>query len=344
MNATTYTALVLLLGACAGDGGPPKAAPVTPPITQPVSPSTGSAMTQPAAPQTPPTTTAEQVKRWAPAGSSVVDVRARGEADLDLPPGVDVFMVTPPGGGAPVADGPARFSVVAVAGGVGNPILEDKAAILAAVAKTTKDPQKLARVGLLLNGRDDSPLTSPENDQQKKAGVKAPAIAGNALDFWTFSGAPSRNLYHYSLDLSTAALTTKPSVGGATAGSSGVIANATTAIDSGNSAAFQQALDAVAAACATDHAAKKFLFDTLASHAREDVRAAAAYSAPKCGHDALQPLITSLEKDPSRAVRGRAAFAIAEIGDKKAIPALEKATTTDLGAVAKVALDQLKKK
>ncbi|HSN29317.1 MAG TPA: HEAT repeat domain-containing protein [Kofleriaceae bacterium] len=343
MNATTYTALVLLLGACAGDGGPPKAAPVNPPITQPVSPSPGSAMTQPPAPQTPPTTTAEQVKRWAPAGSSVVDVRARGEADLDLAPGVDVFMVTPQGG-PPIPDRETSFSVVAVVGGVGSPILEDKAAILAAVAKTTKDPQKLARVGLLLNGRDDSPLASPENDQQKKAGVKAPAIAGNAIDFWTFSGAPSRNLYHYSLDLSTAALTTSTSVGGATAGSSGVIASAKSAIDSGNPAAFQQALDAVAAACASDHAAKKFLFDTLASHAREDVRAAAAYSAPKCGHDALGPLITSLEHDKSRIVRGKAAFAIAEIGDKKAIPALEKATTTDIAGAANIALDQLKKK
>jgi hypothetical protein len=157
-------------------------------------------------PRKPPNTTIEQVRHWAPA-ASVVDVRARGDADLDLPAGVDVFMVTGADHGPPVADRRGGFSVVAVAGGPGNPILEDKAAILAAVARTTKDAQKLARVGLLLAGRDDSPLTSATTDAQRTAGVKAPAIVGNTIEFWILSGAPSLNLSHCSLDLSTAALT-----------------------------------------------------------------------------------------------------------------------------------------
>jgi hypothetical protein len=341
MNAIKFAVMGLLLGACAGDG-PPKAGSANPPTAQPVTPTpAGSAMTQPPAPpQNPPTTTTEQVQRWAPAGASVVDVRARGDADLELGAGIDVFMVTPPNQGPPPADGRGRYSVVAIAGGVGNPILEDKGAILAAAGKTTKDAQKLARLGLLLNGRDDSPLKSAADDAQRKAGVKAPAIANNAIDFWIFSGSPIRNLYQCKLDLSTGALT----VGAGGSASSGVVEAATSALQSGNPAAFQQALDGLATACSTNPAAKKLLFDTLANHAREDARAAAAFSAPKCGHDALAPLIASLEHDKSRIVRGKAAFALAELGDKHAIPALEKATTTDIASAAKVALEQLKKK
>ncbi|MEO8840155.1 MAG: HEAT repeat domain-containing protein [Kofleriaceae bacterium] len=343
MDAFKFAVMVLLLAACAGDG-PPKSGGVTnPPNPQPLSPTApGSAMTQPPAPQSPPKTTTEQVERWAPSGSSVVDVRARGEADLDLAAGIDVFMVTVRN--QPVADGRSHFSVVAIVGGVGNPILEDKAAILAAVAKTTakttKDAQKLARVGLLLNGRDDSPLTSASSDEQRKAGVKPPAIANNAIGFWIFSGSPAGNLYHCTLDLSTAALT----VGGAPSAASNVVDDAVSALQSGNPAAAQQALDALASACQSNPAAKKLLFATLANHAREDARAAAAFSAPKCGHDALAPLIASLEHDKSRIVRGKVAFALAELGDKSAIPALEKATTTDIATAAGIALDQLKKK
>jgi hypothetical protein len=340
MNAIKFAVMGLLLGACAGDG-PPKAGSANSPTTQPVSPTpAGSAMTQPPAPQDPPTTTTEQVKRWAPAGASVVDVRARGDADLELGAGVDVFMVTLPNQGPPPADGRSQASVVAIAGGVGHPILEDKGAILVAVAKTTNDAQKLARLGLLLNGRDDSPLKSASDDAQRKAGVKAPAIANNKIEFWTFSGSPSRNLNHCSLDLSTGALT----VGAGTGASSGVVDAAVSALKSNNPAAFQQALDALAAACPTNPAAKKLLFDTLANHANENARAAAAFSAPKCGHDALAPLIASLEHDKSRIVRGKAAFALAELGDKGAIPGLEKATTSDIASAAKVALEQLKKK
>jgi hypothetical protein len=197
MNATTF-ALITLLAACGGDG-PPKAGSANAPNTQ-----SGSAMP---APQNSPATTIEQVRRWAPKGARVVDVGARGEGDLELGPGVDVFMVTPPNQGPPVADGRAQFSVVAIAGGLGNPILEDKSAILAAVAKTTQDAQKLARVGLLVNGRDDTPLQGAANEMQRKAGVKAPAVVENAIQFWIFSGSPGRNLYQCSLDLSTGVLT-----------------------------------------------------------------------------------------------------------------------------------------
>jgi hypothetical protein len=200
MYATEFAMMALLLGACAGDG-PPKAGSANAPNT---ASTVGSAMS---APQKSPTTTTEQVKRWAPAGASVVDVRARGDADLEFGAGVDVFMVTPPNPGPPVADRHGRFSVVAIAGGVGNPILEDKGAILAAVAKTTQDAQKLARLGLLLDGRDDTPLQSASNEVQRKAGVKAPAVVGNAILFWIFSGSPGRNLYRCSLDLSTGIVT-----------------------------------------------------------------------------------------------------------------------------------------
>jgi hypothetical protein len=336
MHVFMTAGMVLLLAACTGDGA---ASPANPPKPQPVSPSSGSAMTQPPAPQSPPKTTKEQVERWAPTGASVVDLRARGQAGLDVAAGVDVFMVTGQDQ-RPTADGGNGFSVVAIVGGVGNPILEDKAAILAAVAKTTKDAQKLARLGLLLGRRDDAPLTSASSDDQRKAGVKAPAIVKNVVEFWIFSGSPSRNLYHCTLDLTTASLT----VGGATAAAPNVVDDASSALQAGNPAALQTALDALAVACQTNPAAKKLLFDTLANHAREDARAAAAYSAPKCGHAALAPLIASLEHDKSRVVRGKVAFALAELGDKGAIPALEKATTSDISTAAGIALDQLKKK
>ena len=336
MHVLMNAGMVLSLAACAGDGA---AGPANPPKTQPVSPNSGSAMTQPPAPQSPPKTTREQVERWAPTGASVVDVRARGQAGLDLAAGVDVFMVTAKDQ-RPAADGGNRFSVVAIVGGVGNPILEDRAAILAAVAKTTKDPQKLARLGLLLDRRDENPLTSASSDEQRKVGVKAPAIVKNAVEFWILSGSPSRNLYHCTLDLTTASLT----VGGASAAAHNAVDDASAALQAGNPAALQNALDALAVACQANPAAKKLLFDTLANHAHEDARAAAAYSAPKCGHAALAPLLASLEHDKSRSVRGKVAFALAELGDKAAIPALEKATTSDISTAAGIALDQLKKK
>jgi hypothetical protein len=342
MDPFKYAVMVLLLAACAGDGPPKSGAVANLPNQQQVAPSPGSAMTQPPATHSPPKTTIEQVERWAPNGASVVDVRSRGEADLDLAAGVDVFMLTVPSQGRPVADGRSKFSIVAIAGGVGNPILQDKAAILAAVAKTNKDPQKLACVGLLLDGRDDTPLTSASTDEQRKAGVKAPAIVKNAIEFWIASGSPARNLYHCSLDRSTAAL----SVGAAPIATSNnvVVDDAASALQSGNPAAMQVAFDALATACSSNPGAKKLLLEILANHAREDARAAAAFSAPKCGHAALAPLITALEHDKSRIVRGKVAFALAELGDKSAIPALEKATTSDIASAAGIALEQLKKK
>jgi len=288
-------------------------------------------------PQAPPKTTLEQVQRWAQPGMSVGSLATAqvGPDGVDVP-GVELFMVSDPNE-RPPADGNRSYTLVAIAGGVGQPILQDGPAIAKAVAAATKDTLTLARVGLLIGHRRGEILTAPSTDQQRKANVKPPAVAGNAVEFWVLTSGVGRNLLHARFDLGTAQL----ELGAPPVSAGDVVANAIATLADSNVGIHAEALRTLAQHCSED-AARKALFDALAKHARDETRAAAAEAAPACGASAVDALIHALETDKARLVRGKAALALGEIGDRRAKPALEKAASTDIGSAAKIALGKLK--
>lgn len=328
MHPMTTLATVLLVVACnshqSQSGGP-----ATPPNGS--SPMT----TQP--PQAPPKTTLEQVQRWAQPGMSVGSLvtASIGPDGVDIP-GVELFMVSDPNQ-RPPADGVRSYTLVAIAGGVGQPILQDGSAIAQAVSAATRDALTLARVGLRIGHRRGEILTAPSNDQQRKANVKPPAVTGNRVEFWVLTSGVGRNLLLGRFDLATAQL----ELGTPPVSAGDVVANAIATLADANVGIHPEALRALAQHC-SDDAAKKALFDALAKHAREETRAAAAEAAPACGASAVDALIHALETDKARLVRGKAALALGEIGDRRARPALEKAASTDVASAAKIALGKLK--
>jgi hypothetical protein len=328
MHSMTALATVMLVVAC-NSHQPPGGGPATPP--------NGSSTMTTQTPQPPPKTTLEQVQRWAKPGMSVgsLDTRSIGPDGVDVP-GVELFMVSDPNQ-RPPADGNRSYTLVAIAGGVGQPILQDGPAIARAVAAATKDALTLARVGLLIGRRRGEILTAASTDQQRKANVKPPAVAGTSVEFWVLTSGVGRNLLHARFDLASAQL----ELGAPPPAAGDIVANAITTLADANAGMHAEALRTLAQHC-SDAAAKKALFDALASHAREETRAAAAEAAPACGASAVDALIHALETDKARLVRGKAALALGEIGDRRAKPALEKATSTDIASAAKIALGKLK--
>lgn len=332
---SALAAAVLFAFACNSHGPPPTGGP---PNQLAPTGSGSSTMTNPTPPtQAPATTTLEQVTRSTPPGMQVGSLSTAmvGVSGIDVP-GVDLFRISDPNQAVP-ANGTRSYQVVAVAGGVGKPILDDKAAIMRTVLAATKDPRTLAQVGLLLGQREGEILTAATTDAERKANVAPPKLSGTKLEFWILTTGSGRQLQRVTLDLDTATLT----FGSAPVAQSDVIANAVTSLATANVALHAEALRTLAQQCATP-AAKQAFFDALAKHPQEQTRAAAAEASPACGAIAVDPLIHALGNDPARLVRGKAAFALGAIGDKKAIPALQKAATTDIAAAANIALDKLK--
>ncbi len=284
-------------------------------------------------PITPPRSTLEQVKRWAPAGHNV------GAVEITIP-GVDVFMVTPPDGPAPPADGVRPYAIVAVAGGPGGKIHERDEVMRAAIA-ATRDAAALARLALLVSRKQGELLLGATTDEQRKAKVTAPAIAGNAVEFWVWTTGVGRMLERGRLDLATGAVAYGPPP----VGQDDAVANAIAALAGTSVSMHAMALKTLGGACASDPKARQALLDTLAGHTRDDTRAAAADAAPACGAAGVDALIKAMEQDRSNTVRWKAATALGAIGDAKARPALEKAAKSDspeLQYAAKQALGKLK--
>jgi hypothetical protein len=283
-------------------------------------------------PTTPPRSTLEQVQRWAPAGHTV------GAVELAVP-GVDVFMVSPPSGPVP-ADGVRPYAIVAVAGGAGGKLLERDEVVRAAIG-ATKDAAILARLAMLVSRKQGELLLGATTDEQRKAKVTAPAIAGNAVEFWVWTTGVGRMLERGRLDLSTAAIAYGPPP----VGQDDAVANAIAALAGTSISMHAMALKTLGGACASDPKARQALLDTLAGHTRDDTRAAAADASPACGAAAVDALIKAMEQDKSNTVRWKAATALGAIGDAKARPALEKAAKSDspeLQYAAKQALGKLK--
>lgn len=148
-----------------------------------------------------PTTTLEQVKRSVPK----LSVGKLTGSDIDTP-GVELFELTKPDAPPPPADGESWSRIVAIAGGVGQPILEDRGAIMRAVDAATKDVVVLARVGLIVCGPSAQLLLAATNDQERKRNVVAPTRTGNVIEFWFRKGGMGYELVHARLDLATGEL------------------------------------------------------------------------------------------------------------------------------------------
>lgn len=332
MYATRVVATVVFLIACNSAQTPSNR------------PETGSAPMpndSSSAPATPPTSTLEQVKRWAPAGKAVGSVATSqvGSSGVDVP-GVDLFMVSDPKQPIP-ADGTLAYQIVAVAGGVGKPIIEGKVEVLRAVIAATSEPMTLARAALLVHDRAGEVLTKAEDDRQRKAQVAPPVARGDAIIFFMRTSGMGRELLRGRLELQSATLElASPPVAQGDA-----IANAISALAGTNLSLQRTAIATLSAACATDPAARKGLIDAIGKLANDELRGLAAVGAGACGVDAVDTLIRVLEHDKSVLVQSQAAAGLGKIGNAKARPALTKAAASaDPGVswTAKKALESLK--
>jgi HEAT repeat protein len=282
---------------------------------------------------TPPSTaktTLEQIKRAYPRSNV-------GPTEITVP-GVELFALS---SDQPVVlDKENLPTIVAIAGGVGSPILEGRD-VTRAVIKATKDPEVLARVAMAVEQQGGELLTAPKNDEQKRLNVGPPAVNGNAVTFWIWTSGVGRMLRYAKLDLATGELAFPPEPGARDER----IPRAIEGLASTSLSLQDRAIETLAAACATNEAAKAALLDAAAHHKREDTRAGAVDASPACGAAAIDTLVQILEHDASSKVRWKAAKALGKIGDAKARPALEKAaksSDSDVKAEATEALEKLK--
>lgn len=276
----------------------------------------------------PPTSVVEQVQRSAPAGARVA------AADITVA-GVELFVVTD---ARPVPDGEyAGGTLVGVVGGLGGKALEGRD-LMKAVIAGKPDHKTLARVALRIAQSDAELLDAPNDDEQRRAKVRPPTIARNALVFWVWTTEVPRLVERGKLDLTTGelALTELP-VSHAKA-----IENAIASLTGVSVAMHARAARTLAEAC-DEPRAKAALLSALGTHPRAESRAAVADAVHKCGPDAVEPLVDTMEHDKSAMVRSRAATALGRVGDKRARPALAKAAKSEDANLSWAASNALKK-
>ena len=310
--------LLLALLACSAHSGPSNGEPdddKAPPMTP-----TQSSM---------PKTTLEQVERAYPHSEI-------GRFQIAVP-GVELFTLS---SDRPVPqDAESLPPIVAIAGGVGSPILEGLEVTRAAI-KATKDPETLARIAMAVERQGGELLAAPKNDEQKRANVGPPTIDGNTLTFWIWTSGVGRMLRFARVDLSSGAFAFAAPPGAR----NDRIPRAIEGLASTSVSLHDLAIETLSAACATDDKARTALLDAAAHHKREGTRASAVDASPACGTAAIETLIQVLEHDASSSVRWKAAKALGKIGDSKAKPALEKAAKSsdaDVSAEARDALEKL---
>jgi hypothetical protein len=275
-----------------------------------------------------PTSALAQVQQWAPAGSTVSPA---GITVTDI----ELFAVRD---NKPVpADGYSSGTLVGVVGGHGGHIVEGRD-LVRAVIGSKPDPKTLAHIALWAARREGEILEAPQNDEQRKAKVGPPAVAGGALVFWVWSSGVGRMLQLAKLDLSTAAF----ELGSPPVSADDAVDGAIAALAGNNPSMQASAIRTLGASC-TSAKARRALLEALASHGNEEVRRQVALAVQGCGADAVDPLIHALERDRSTDVQAQAAKTLGEIGDKRARPALEKAARSPDHGVALLAKDALTK-
>jgi hypothetical protein len=254
--------------------------------------------------------------------------------DLKLS-GIELFVLSDP---SPAPDGTRiadRLVGVATAGGKvveGNELMR-------AVIAVKPDPRTLARIALQVAQHDAELLEAATSAEQRKVKVKPPRFAGKALVFWVSTRGTPRRLEQGKVDRTTGGIeiAVPPALRAA------AITSALVALVDPNAAIDLSAIRMLAGACGEPRV-KSALVRSLANHSQVEIRAAIADVLHKCGPDAIQPLINSMEQDRAL-VRSRAATALGRIGDGRARPALGKASKSDdanLAWAAKNALGKLK--
>lgn len=231
-------------------------------------------------------------------------------------------------------------TIVAVAGGVGGPILAGQDAMLA-IIKATKDPMTLASAAMAIAKEDAELLTTPKNDKQEQERVGPPVIEGNTLTFWIWTRGVGRELFLGKLDLATGAYQRTVQQ----LSHDELMTRYIGLLASNNPGMERSGVESLTASCASNEKARTALLDAAAHHNREETRAAAVDASPACGVSAVDVLIYVLEQDASSKVRWKAANALGKIGDLKAKPALQRATNSsdpDVKAAAIEALGKLK--
>lgn len=283
----------------------------------------------PPAPASKPASVLEQVQQGAPAGTKVSAVELKVN-------GIELFVVSDRASGP--GDASAADRLVGVVGGLGGKVLEGNELVRAAIAGKP-DAATLARVALRVAQHEGEVLDRPINAEQRKAKVRPPRIAGKALVFWVWTMGVPRMLELGKLDRTTGALdiAVPPALRGA------AITTAMIALADANVEIDASAIQMLAAACA-EPKVKAALVSALGNHPRTETRAELADVAHKCGPDAIQPLIHTMEHDRAAQVRSRAATALGRIGDGRARPSLGKASKSEdanLAWAAKKALEKL---
>jgi hypothetical protein len=138
--------------------------------------------------ETTPKTRLQQVQRWAGDDGNVT------EAGMSVT-GVELFVIH---GAGPVP--PDAYSGGTLVGVVGGKIVEGRGLVQAAIA--AKPPARtLAQIVLWAARREAEILDTPHNDLERRAQVAPPAVVGNALVFWVWTGGKHRLLEVATLDL-----------------------------------------------------------------------------------------------------------------------------------------------
>jgi hypothetical protein len=248
-------------------------------------------------------------------------------------PGVDLFALTVP----PVAGDDT--SEVKLAGVVGGKLVEGRD-LMRAAADARPDRKVLARVALAVAQREGDLLDAPTTPEQRKAKVRPPTIAGNALTFWVWTTDVPRSLERGKVDLATGAVDIAPPPMPHDA----MIARAIATLGGVSVLRHPAAIKTLADAC-SDPKARQALVSALASHPRPRTRVAVADQIHRCGAAAVDPLINAMEQDKSAMVRPEAASGLGRVGEPRARPSLAKAARSEdanLAWAAKNALGKIK--
>jgi len=256
-----------------------------------------------------PASTLEQVKAWAPKGTTVK------AAELKVP-GVELFAVMQD---KLTEDDYEAGALAGVVGGQGGKVVEGRE-LIKAVGDAKADAKTIARVALWAYQEEGELLDKPGNREQTKAHVTAPTIKGTTLKLWVWLDDPPKLLERGTVELATGALElgplpVKPDV---------LISNAIRTLAASNVRRYPRAIELLAKTCAEPRS-QQTLFAVLSSHARDQTRVAVTEEIHKCGAVAVDPLIFSMEHDKSAMVRAAAATALGRVGAGRARPALAKA-------------------
>jgi hypothetical protein len=285
----------------------------------------GSAAAAPAPPPpAKPTSTAEQVQQAAPVGARVTP------AGFTVP-GFELFVVSD----GKASEEPGKLA--GVVGGLGGKLL-DGTELTRAVIEAKPPVRALAQVALEVAQQDAEILDKATTAEQRKAKVRSPRVAGNALVFWVLTQGSPRLLERATLDLATGAL--QLSVPRSSHGIA--VTSAINALTDVNVPIDPRGLQLLAASCA-EPKVQAALLRVMGTHPRAETRAAIIDSVHKCGAPAVGPLVDAMEHDKSGMVRPHAATALGRIGDGRARPALAKAARGEDANVAWAANNALKK-